>query len=108
MIPTLVFDIETIPDVAGLRVLHELDASLSDEAVAEFVFQRRRQATGSDFLPHHVQRVCAISCVLRTDDGLRAWSIGKADDDEKYLIQQFFKGFDGRILLHQFLVIQNP
>jgi 3'-5' exonuclease len=94
MTPTLVFDIETIPDVAGLRLLNELDPSLSDEAVAEFVFQRRRQATGSDFLPHYVQRVCAISCVLRTDDGIRAWSIGKADDDEKYLIQQFFKGIE--------------
>jgi 3'-5' exonuclease len=94
MTPILVFDIETIPDVIGLRQLHALDENISDEAVAEFAFQRRRQATGSDFLQHHVQRVCAISCVLRTDDGLRAWSIGKADDDEKHLIQQFFKGIE--------------
>ncbi len=94
MTPILVFDIETIPDVAGLRTLHELDASLSDEAVAELAFQRRRQTAGNDFLPHYVQRVCAISCVLRTDEGVRAWSIGKADDDEKYLIQQFFRGIE--------------
>ncbi|MCA2998724.1 MAG: 3'-5' exonuclease [Rhodocyclaceae bacterium] len=94
MTPILVFDIETIPDIDGLRQLHELDADLSPDAVAEFAFQRRRQQTGGDFLPHHVQRVCAISCVLRTDDGLRAWSIGKAEDDEKYLIQQFFKGIE--------------
>ena len=94
MTPILVFDIETIPDVAGLRKLHSLDESLSDAAAAEFAFQRRRQATGSDFLPHYVQRVCAISCVLRTDEGLRAWSIGKPEDDEKHLIQQFFKGIE--------------
>lgn len=35
MIPTLVFDIETIPDVAGLRLLHELPATLDDAEVAE-------------------------------------------------------------------------
>jgi 3'-5' exonuclease len=94
MTPILVFDIETIPDTAGLRGLHALDAGLSDAAVAEFAFQRRRQQTGNDFLPLHVQRVCAISCVLRTDEGLRAWSIGKPEDDEKHLIQQFFKGIE--------------
>jgi len=62
MNPTLVFDIETIPDVAGLRTLHELDARVSDAEVAEMAFQLRRQKTGSDFLPHHLQRVVAISC----------------------------------------------
>ena len=35
MKPVLVFDIETIPDVAGLRRLNELPAELSDEEVAE-------------------------------------------------------------------------
>ncbi|MFN7220379.1 MAG: 3'-5' exonuclease, partial [Burkholderiales bacterium] len=94
MTPILVFDIETIPDVVGLRKLHELSAELSDEAVAEFAFQRRRQQSGSDFLPHYVQRVCAISCVLRTDEGLHAWSLGKTDDPEKTLIAQFFKGIE--------------
>ncbi|MFN8696285.1 MAG: 3'-5' exonuclease [Burkholderiales bacterium] len=94
MTPILVFDIETIPDVVGLRKLHELSAELSDEAVAEFAFQRRRQQSGSDFLPHYVQRVCAISCVLRTDEGLHAWSLGKTDDPEKTLITQFFKGIE--------------
>jgi predicted PolB exonuclease-like 3'-5' exonuclease len=94
MTPILVFDIETIPDTKGLRQLHGLDSSLSDEAAAEFAFQRRRQQSGTDFLPHHVQRVCAISCVLRTDEGLRAWSIGKPEDDEKHLIAQFFKGIE--------------
>ena len=35
MTPILVFDIETIPDVVGLRTLYDIDASMSDEAVAE-------------------------------------------------------------------------
>jgi len=35
MTPTLVFDIETVPDLAGLRRLHRLPATLSDAEVEE-------------------------------------------------------------------------
>ena len=56
MAATLVFDIETIPDIAGLRTLHELPAALSDAEVAEFAFQRQRAKNGSAFLPLHLQR----------------------------------------------------
>ncbi|HLT25743.1 MAG TPA: 3'-5' exonuclease, partial [Zeimonas sp.] len=51
MTPTLCFDIETVPDVAGVRTLWSLDESLDDAAVAELAFERRREQTGSDFLP---------------------------------------------------------
>ena len=80
MTPTLVFDIETIPDIAGLRALHELDTCVSDTEVAEMAFQLRRQKTGSDFLPHHLQRVAAISCVLREGDNFKVWSLGEQDE----------------------------
>ena len=53
MIPILVFDIETIPDVDGLRRIWQLGPELSDEGVVDLVSQRRRQATGNDFLPPH-------------------------------------------------------
>ena len=94
MTPILVFDIETIPDIAGLRKLYDLDKSASDAAVAEMAFQRRRQATGSDFLQHHLHRVLVISCALRSDEGLRIWSIGNPDDGESAIIQRFFDGVE--------------
>ncbi len=94
MNPTLVFDIETIPDIAGLRTLHELDAGISDADVAEMVFQLRRQKNGSDVLPHHLQRVVAISCVLRESDNFKVWSLGGLEEDEGSLIQRFFDGVD--------------
>jgi predicted PolB exonuclease-like 3'-5' exonuclease len=47
MKPVLVFDIETIPDVEGLRRLHALDPALSDDEVAELAFQHRRAASGT-------------------------------------------------------------
>jgi len=49
--PTLVFDLETIPDVAALRLLHELPDALPDEEVVEYAAQRQRARSGSDFLP---------------------------------------------------------
>ena len=94
MNPTLVFDIETIPDVAGLRALYELDSTISDKDIAEMAFQMRRQKTGSEFLPHHLQRVAAISCVLREGDNFRVWSLGELDEDEGSLIQRFYDGIE--------------
>ena len=94
MTPVLVFDIETVPDVAGLRTLHGLDDKVSDMEVAEMAFQMRRQKTGNDFLQHHLHRVVAISCALREGDTFRVWSLGTPDDDEGTLIRRFFDGLD--------------
>lgn len=94
MNPTLVFDIETIPDIAGLRALYEVDSAVSDKEVAEMAFQMRRQRTGSDFLQHHLQRVAAISCVLREGDNFRVWSLGEPDEDEGSIIKRFFDGIE--------------
>jgi hypothetical protein len=94
MTPILVFDIETIPDVAGIRRLWDIDASADDAAVAELAAQRRRQATGSDFLPTHLHRVVAISCALRDRDSVKVWSLGTAKDGERDLVKRFFDGVD--------------
>ncbi len=89
----LVFDIETIPDVALGRRLHGLDG-LSDEQVAKAMFALRRQSSGNDFLPHEQQRIVAISCVLRSRDGLRVWSLGDLSATEGELVERFFDGID--------------
>ncbi len=94
MNPVLVFDIETIPDVSGLRSLYELDGAVSDRDVAEMAVQMRRQKTGSDFLPHHLHRVAAISCVLREGDNFRVWSLGEPGEEEGSLIQRFYDGIE--------------
>jgi predicted PolB exonuclease-like 3'-5' exonuclease len=94
MAPILVFDIETIPDVAGLRRLWEIAPEASDAAVVELAQQRRRQASGSDFMPHYLHRVVAISCALRDRDTVKVWSLGAPDDGEAALIQRFFDGIE--------------
>ncbi|OGA24860.1 MAG: 3'-5' exonuclease [Betaproteobacteria bacterium RIFCSPLOWO2_02_FULL_67_26] len=92
MAPVLAFDIETVPDVEGLRRLHGLDAAIPDKGVAEMAFQLRRQATGHDFLPLYLHRVVVISCALRDRDSFKVWSIG--GDGEGELIQRFFDGVE--------------
>ncbi len=91
MTPVLVFDLETIPDVSGLRTLLGSDAVLSDAEVAAQAFAARREKTGSDFLQHHLHRVAAISCVFRDDEGFRVRSLGSLDDAEPKLIQDFYR-----------------
>jgi 3'-5' exonuclease len=94
VIATLVFDIETVPDVKGLRQVYDLPAEVTDRDVAEIAFQRRRAQNGTDFLPLHLHRVVAISCVLREGAGFKVWSLGNADDPEQVLIHRFFDGID--------------
>jgi predicted PolB exonuclease-like 3'-5' exonuclease len=92
----LVFDIETVPDVAGLRLLNDYPASLNDAEVAKLAMEERAAQTGSDFLPLYLQKIIAISCVIRrtTKEGLpqfKVGSLGNAGDDEKILIQAFYE-----------------
>src|SRR5712664_4752101 len=94
MTPILAFDIETVPDVAGLRLLRDLDAKLSDRDVAEHAFQQRRAQTGQDFLPLHLHRVVAIACALGEGDTFRCWSLGSPDDGEGELVRRFFDGIE--------------
>lgn len=94
MMPVLVFDIETVPDVAGLRKLHDLDEAVPDTGVAEMAFQLRRQASGNDFLPLHLHRIVVISCALRERESFRVWSLSSAHQTEGELIQRFFDGVE--------------
>jgi predicted PolB exonuclease-like 3'-5' exonuclease len=87
----LAFDIETIPDVAGIRRLHDLPADLPDREVAEVAFQIRRTKTGSDFLPPQLHRVVVISCVLRSDEGVKVFSL---EGQEADVIRRFYEGIE--------------
>lgn len=94
MTPVLVFDIETIPDIAGLRKVWGFGDELSDDQVAEQAFARRREQNGTEFLPLHLHRVVAIGCLLRDDRGLQVRSIGQPDDSEARLLHQFYRLLD--------------
>lgn len=126
MNPVLVFDIETIPDISGLKAAWGFDAGLNDAEVAEQAFARRRERTGgSDFMPLHLHRVVAIACLLRDEKGLQVRCLGQPEDNEAKLVQQFYRlierhspqlvswnggGFDLQVLHYRALVhgVQAP
>jgi 3'-5' exonuclease len=91
MSPVLAFDIETIPDVAGIRRLYELPADLPEAEVAEVALQKRRVQTGNDFLGPHLQRVAVISCLLREGESVKIFSL---EGTEKEILQRFFDGIE--------------
>jgi len=90
MTPTLVFDIETIPDADGLRALYDLPSNISAEEVANIALHQRRQKNGTEFLPLHQHRICAISCALREGSNFKVWTLGDAQSSEAEIIQGFF------------------
>jgi predicted PolB exonuclease-like 3'-5' exonuclease len=92
-VSVLCFDIETVPDVGAGRRLLGL-TGLDDDAVAAALFQWRRQHNGTEFLPHHLHRVVAISVTLRTRDGFKVWSLGEPAAPEAELVQRFYDGLD--------------
>ena len=94
MTPTLVFDIETIPDTDGLRALLDAPTSASDEDIANIALHQRRQKNGTDFLPLHQHKIVAISCALREGNNFKVWTLGDEKASEAEIIQRFYDGID--------------
>ena len=89
----LVFDIETVPDVAFGRQHYDL-GDLDDAAVATAMQFLSLQKSGSEFLPLHMHRIVAISVVMRRGSTLNVWSLGEIDADEAEIVRRFFDGIE--------------
>lgn len=90
----LVFDIETIPDLDGGRLIYDLQG-LNDDDATSALFALRRQENGTEFLRLPLHKVVAISVVLRQQNGaLKVWSLGDENSNEKELIERFYEGID--------------
>jgi len=90
---TLVFDIETVPDVALGRRIYDVE-DLDDAAVAKIMFFKQRQARQTEFLPLPQHRIVAISVVLRSGDDLHVYSLGDLQSSESELVQRFYDGLE--------------
>ena len=91
--PVLVFDIETIPDLAGLRAAGLAEGQTDAQAYAAWKAQRAEEGK-SDFVPLYLQRVLVISCVFRNAEGLHVHSFVdrelEGQSQEGRVIQTFF------------------
>lgn len=99
--PVLVFDIESIPDLAGLRALRGTAADTTDDALWEEIQRERSEEGKSDFMPHYLQRVLVISCVFRNAEGLRVHSFvdrePEGQSQEGKVIQTFFNTIEKHV-----------
>ncbi|HXH04383.1 MAG TPA: 3'-5' exonuclease [Candidatus Competibacteraceae bacterium] len=89
----LVFDIETVPDVASGRRLYGL-SGLDDAQVAEIMFHKRRQEAGHEFLRPHLQRIVTIAVAMRRGESFKLAALGEPGADEAELVRQFFQILD--------------
>jgi 3'-5' exonuclease len=96
--PVLVFDIECIPDIAGLRQLRSDPDGMTDQWVYSAWCEERQKEGKSDFMPLHLQRVLVISCVFRNAEGLRVHSFVDRDNaSEGKVVQAFFNAVEKRV-----------
>jgi len=89
----LTFDIETIPDIEAGRAQFNAP-ELPDDQIVKAMQAMQRQKNGSDFLPHRLQRVVAISVVHKHNDSLKVTSLGDVNSDETDIIKRFFAGIE--------------
>ncbi len=91
----MVFDIESIPDLCGLRALRGVPSSVSDEQLHRDWLAERQEKGLSDFMPLHLQRVLVISVVFRNADGIRVHSFVDRDGkSEGKVVQTFFHAIE--------------
>ena len=99
--PVLVFDIESIPDIAGLRALRQSGVDADDASVYASEIAQRKEMGKSDFMPLHLQRILVISCVFRNAEGLRVHSLVDREPDGKSqegkIIQSFFNTIERHV-----------
>lgn len=96
--PLLVFDIETVPDIAiGKATMAPPPGGWSSDAeVAETMFaaQLERTKGASSFLKHSQHQIVAISVIYRAAGVLKIASLGTHESIEAELLSAFFETID--------------
>lgn len=91
----MVFDIETIPDTETVKNIYKIDDDLEPIEIINIMHAINRQKKqGSEFLPHYLQKIIAISVLVQDKDYIKIWSLGDLKDTEDSLLQRFFHGLE--------------
>ena len=90
---TMVFDIETVPDVELGRKLLGLEG-VNDTDTAKAMVFNHLQSSGSEFLPLYQQQIVAISIAWQSPGEFKVWSLGDENSTEAELIQRFYDGIE--------------
>ncbi len=92
--PTLVFDIETITDVAAGARLYDLDLCPADALQA--LTKIRRQESGSEFPRLHLHEIVCISGLWVDEQEMKLFSFSRDQFSEAEILSKFLSIFDKR------------
>ncbi len=93
----IAFDIETVPDTEGGRLLFDLQGLETQHAAKAMLAARRTKNPDALMLPLHQHKVVAISVAARWDkQGFMVKSLGTLDSTEKELVVEFYRAVEKR------------
>ena len=90
----LCFDLETIPDISNARKIFDIAADVDEHEAWNIVRLKRLEKTGTEFLPHYLQKIIAISIILQDGYKIKILTLGEDNEGESEIIQRFFQGLD--------------
>lgn len=97
--PILVFDIETLPDVATGKRLYPDLAQLSDKDAMTQLMAMREQEAGNPFMPLPLHQIACLSVLWVANGKMTLKSLSLADHSEAQIIQTFFNSIEKNPLL---------
>ncbi len=94
------FDIETVPDTDGGRLLYELEGLNEADAAKAMLAARRTKIPEATILPLHQHKVVAISVAVRWTreerESFVVKSLGHESSTEKELVAELFRAIEKR------------
>lgn len=93
--PILVFDIETIPDIAtGKRLYPELATLEDNEAMATMIERRKTETDGNPFMQLPLHKVACLSVLWVANGKMTLKSLALNQHTESEILQTFFNAID--------------
>lgn len=92
--PTLVFDIETITDVAAGSRIYNL--SVPEQDAAQALSKIRRLESGSEFPRLHLHEIVCISGLWVDEQEIKLFSFSREQHSESEILSKFLSIFDKR------------
>lgn len=97
--PILIFDIETIPDVATGKRLYPEIASLDEEQALTALIALREQEASSPFMRQPLHKIACLSFLWVEQGQMTLRSLSLENHSEEQILQTFFRAFEKQPIL---------
>lgn len=97
--PILIFDIETVPDVATGKRLYPEIATLDDEQALTALIALREQEANSPFMRQPMHKIACLSFLWVENGQMTLRSLSLENHSEEQILQTFFRAFEKQPVL---------